>query len=222
MITDDKLELATTWDSHVGADIGGLAPDVYGMDLLPLDPAIMEFFCKSHKPKPGEPYADWLAACHRPVCPGTGFLSLAFDLYVDENAAACAQALEFDTKLAIGGQMFNFSSQFNYATEQWQISGPIPWRDAGLRFGKFTPGVKYGMQFDYCYHVANKKYSFLSLRAVPSVGSPVFYTCPTQFQGMPSGVTNWKDSCNLQVQQDLNANGGEFSIYLRNIRYIWS
>ena len=216
MIIDGPIE-TETWGSHTGPDIGGVAPDNFGMRLHPLDPAIREFYTQSHKPAAGEPYADVLYSCHRKVKPNTGNLALAFDLYVDENAATVAQANEFDTKVAIGHKMCNFSSQFNYATGFWQVSGTPGWKNTGFKFGKFTAGICYRMRWDYKIDLAAQTYSFIRIKAGTAV-----YNVPAEFQNFPMKASTWADSCSLQVQQDLNKNGGGYSLYMRNIRYIWS
>lgn len=210
MITDSNLELAT-WDSHVGTDIGGVAPTSYGWRDHPLDPLVREFYVSGPK------YSDWLAACHRPVLPTTGSLTLDFDFYVDSNVALNAQALEFDTKLAIAGKMFNWSSQFNYQTGVWQVSDAAGnWIDTVYRFLKFQPNRLYQMHFQYLFDPVKLTYSFVD------ISGPAFATAGKMPAPLTATATNWTDSCNLQVQQDLNANGGQFSQYMRNIRYTWA
>lgn len=210
MIVDDQLELSM-WDAHVGPDIGGVEPTSYGWRDHPLDPPVREFYVQGPK------YSDWLAACHRPVLPNTGKLGLQFELFVDQNSQSVAQAIEIDTKLAIAGQMYNFSSQFNYATGIWQVSDFVgSWVNTPCKFLKFRPSRRYDMAFDYVFDTAKKAYAFVRM------SGPDFAFVGPMLPPLLASPTTWKDSCSLQVQQDLAGNGGAYSIYLRNIRYVWS
>lgn len=218
MLKDVLIEQDTNWSTRVGPTIGGVPPTTYGMKLHPLDSPIREFYVKD------PPWANWLAYSERKVLPNTGKLSLLYELFVDSNSLIVTQAIEFDTKLAIGGFIYNFSSQFNYVTGQWQASGVGGWKDTGWKFGKFTPGVPYRMQFDYAFDIVKKTYGFMHVKALsdhPDANTGSFTPPFTPFQSFTAEATNWTDTCNIQVQQDLNGGGGAFSIYMREIAYQW-
>ncbi|MGC2323154.1 MAG: hypothetical protein WA463_11030 [Terriglobales bacterium] len=209
MILDTQLELLP-WESHVGTGIGGVPPTSYGTRQLGL---ATEFFTS------GPPYADWLAAVHRPVLPNSGGLSLSFILATDSSTPDDAQALEFDTRLSIGNWNYNFSSQFNYQEGgMWQIIDRAShWADTGFKPGKFAPGTPYRIRIDYQFSTASRIGSILGIRL-----NDQRFLVPTTMQNLPPTLLNWADSASLQIQLDLNSSGGAYSIYLRDIQYEWS
>jgi hypothetical protein len=209
-ICDTDLHLRADWENHVGINIGGTQPTSYGTVLLP---NARQFFTA------GKAYSDWLAAIHRPICPNTGYLTLSFELMTDAACYDQAQALEFDTRISIASLNYNLSSQFNYfeggAFQITDVRGN--WIDSGWKPGKFVPYVWYPITLRYGFDVAKKAYSFLS--ANNGVGSP--YVIPKVLQGLPAQPLAWADSCSLQVQLDLAAAGGAFSIFTRKMEYTW-
>lgn len=208
MIRDTDLQLLP-WETHIGSNIGGQPPTSYGTILLP---DCCQFFTA------GKAYADWLAAIHRPICPNTGYLTLSFGLMTDLLCESQAQALEFDTRISVAGMNYNFSAQFNYAEGgAFQIvDAKGNWVDTGWKPGKFVPYVWYPVTFAYGFDVTKKAYSFLSA----SVGMGVFQI-PKLMQGMAAQSLSWADSCSLQVQLDLSAAGGAYSIFTRKMEYQW-
>jgi hypothetical protein len=208
VIQDTQLELLP-WESHVGANIGGIQPTSYGTRLLP---GAREFFTVGGK------YADWLAAVHRPICPNAGYLTLTFELMTDAACPVVAQALEFDTRISLAGMNYNLSSQFNYAEGgAFQITDKSgSWIDSGWKPGKFTPYIWYPITLAYEFDVAKKAYSYLSAGIGPGA-----FQIPKQLQGVPAVALAWADSCSLQVQQDLAGAGGGYSIFTRNMTYTW-
>lgn len=208
MIVDANLETLTSWEKHVGPDIGGVPPLVYGWNQTA---DAMEFYTN------GPAYSDWLAALHRPVLPGT-LQSLSFELMVDGDSPMASQAIEIDTKLAIGGHMYDFSSQFNYAEGgMWQIvNAKELWVDTGFRPGRFQPDIWYPIRFGYGYNLGTKQFSVLNA----SVGVKQFKVS-TALQNIPAAPSNWADSVSLQVQLDIAKQTGQYAIYMRNIDYYW-
>jgi hypothetical protein len=214
LIVDDNLELVDEWSAKVGPDISGnphfVAPISYGSRMLAVG---REFYTV------GKPWADWLASLHRPIMQNTGKLALMFEFMTDINAPSVAQALEFDTRISIGGFNYNFSSQFNYIKGGlWQISGQdASWQDTEFNPGIFEPNVWHPVRFEYSFDVIGHVYSFISV----SIGTKR-YMVPETMQNLRAPNKRWTDLCGLQVQQDLNKKGGSFSEYLHGIRYIWS
>jgi len=209
MIIDPNLEKIAPWKMLTGPSIGGVTPTSFGMNYL--DDAT-EFYTS------GPAFADWLAAISRPVLPNSGKLSLLFTLRTDANAPNLAQALEFDTRLSIGGWNYNFSSQFNYAEGgMWQLALSGHWTDTGFKPGKFTPDVKYPLRIDYAFDTTKQVGSVLGIH----VGVKQF-AVPAGMQNQPATDLKWADGANLQCQLDLASAGGAYSIYLSDVEYQWS
>lgn len=213
-IIDTNLEIISGWEKHVGSDISGqqnpLVPDDYGFIQYP---DCMKFWIK------GKPYTQWLAALHRPLLPNTGHLSFSFELMTDSNAPEVAQAIEFDTRVSVGGLNYNFSSQINYYRGGLlQISGADgKWIDTNYTPGKLTSKVWHHIRCRYSFDINAHLYQTEEIRIGEDVER---YIADPKNMIAPQNM-GWKDSCSLQIQQDLGSSGGAFSIYIRNARYEW-
>jgi len=212
MIQDVDLHLEQGWEKKVGPDIGGpvpfLPPDAYGFVQ---GTTAMRFDIR------GKAYTDWLAALHRPLLLNTGHLSLMFELMTDLNALTVAQAIEIDTRISAAGWNFNHSFQNNYQSGgMLQISGQDNnWVDTGIKFGKFQPRAWYAIGLHYSFDAVAFNYRTERIQ----VGDETFdLSLPT----LKAQKLGWTDGAHLQVQQDLAASGGSYSIYTRNMRYIWT
>lgn len=204
----DNILEEKPWGKNSGPGIGDGIPDDYGTDL------IREYHVK------GKAYTSWLSGCHRPVLANTGKLSLGFDLMTDDKTPLSAQALEFDTRLVIGKNDYNFGSQFNYQRGGlWQVWVNKTWVDTTFKPGLFTPWKWYTVRFDYSFDVINKKYSYEAANVSPAI---IGYAVPVTFKNLTATPLNWTDTCNFQVQQDLNYKAGEFTIYIKNAGYTWT
>jgi hypothetical protein len=209
-------------EKHADESISGdpnnaRVPDFYGTYNLR---DATEFYVK------GGPYAQWLSAYHRPLKQNTGKCSLRLELATDYNAVTVAQAIELDLKIAIGGWIYDFSSQINYRLGgMWQLTkGGQGWNDTGWKLGKFTPDLFYPVQFDYAFDVAKRTYSAKFARiGVKEFSVPLAQQNQPAFDSaVPNPAKKWKDGASVQVQIDLNALGGGFSIYARNAKLVWS
>ncbi len=207
---DGLLEKAT-WGTNTGPAIAGRygdsAPAKFGFNQ---GPESIEFYTV------GAPYTDWLASTHRPYAANTGRLALSFDLLVDGRAMIEAQAMEFDTRLSFSKFNYNFSSQFNIQRGKWQIIKNGAWVDVAV-VPKFKPYTWLSVKFEYAFNVSARKFSPLGVHV-----DSAFYEVPTALWDQDASSLNWVDSCNLQVQQDLGALGGQFSQFMRKIQYEWS
>jgi hypothetical protein len=166
----------------------------------------------------GPAYSDGLIALKRPICPNSGYLTLSFKLMTDLFTSELAQALEFDTRISVSQLNYNLSSQFNYQEGgTFQIvNSKGTWVDTGYNPGKFQPYLWYPVTLAYGFDLAAKAFSFLSV----NVGLGAFQI-PKALQNIPAEPLAWEDTCNLQVQLDLAATGGSYSIYLSQINYSW-
>ncbi|MHB1937432.1 MAG: hypothetical protein ACYCOR_12715 [Acidobacteriaceae bacterium] len=221
MILDTQLQLNSGWKTHTQADgsnIGGVPPVNYGFaQCLPGAPTAMLFHMQGSTVAGG--YADWEAYLDRPVFPNTGNLQLSFDLAVDENAAQYAQCIEIDTILCLGGFKYNFSHQLNYAAGGViDIAGAAGgWVSTGNAIGHLTPNVAHHYVLSYQFGAATHVYSFAGIEI-----DGVAYAIPAALQNLTAQATAWSDGAMLQVQQDLNALAGQFSMTLDNVQYQWT
>lgn len=215
MLRDCNLEYQKTWETKTGPDISG-TPKPIIPDKTKIDQSNGKYIVLSTQ---GKAYADWMAALHRPVLPNTGKLSLSFELTLGEEAVDLGGEFEFDTRLAIGGFNYNFSSQIN-CTEGWhmQISDVKGlWVDSGMNVGKLAPLIPHNFVYSYVFDITAKKYSFTTI----SIDGKLFFV-PSKLQGLIAGKFDWADSCSLQVQQDIGPVAGGYSQAMRNIHYDWT
>lgn len=216
MNIDSNLEANPNWNKLANSGVGGpkpyVPPDDFGMNVIQSD-IEREFYIS------GPAYTDGLFSLHRPIMPNTGKLALQFELRTDEDTTINAQALEFDTRLAIGKFGYNFSSQFNYQKGGvWQaFIKDRGWVDTPFKPGKFSPDQWYPIRFDYSFDTAKKLFSFISV----AVGVTPFIL-PIQFHNLAATPLAWVDSCNLQMQLDLAYKGGSYRTRVRRISYLWS
>jgi hypothetical protein len=216
MYVDANLEAQPGWGQRADESVGGpkpyVPPDDFGMVVIQ-SKVEREFFIE------GPAYTDGLFSIHRPIRTNTGKLSLRFDLKVSAESALYAQALEFDTRLAISKMGYNFSSQFNQQKGGvWQvyIKGQ-GWVDTPFNPGKFPPEVWVPVKFDYAFDIVKKTYSFLAV----TVGTATTLM-PAKFHNLPATPLQWADSANFQVQLDLNSKGGAYSHRISEADFIWS
>lgn len=208
-MVDNDLCFLGNWDApHTGSDIGGVPPTNCGTILRA--GGWREFYTQ------GGPWACWLTAVHRSVMNKVGPLSIPFVLMTDHQAPICAQAIEIDFIVAIGGLKGNGSTQINYAEGgNWQIvDASGKWVDTGINPGKLVPWVQYPMEISYDF--GNKQFSVESLTLCGET-----YHVPQSMQNLDMQSTDWADSASVQVQQDLGAAGGAFSIFMKDLAIDW-
>ncbi len=71
------------------------------------------------------------------------YLRYEFYLYVPKAYATAPQAIEFECQQKVGGYVYNFAWQANYAGKSWRIFDFInrKWVSSGLGFSGFTPNT---------------------------------------------------------------------------------
>lgn len=220
MITDSNLEQRTDWESHVGPDIGGPIDPITHKHIPPDFYSLTQHEDSTQLYVRGKPFTCWLAANHRPLLPNTGHLTLSLDLLTDMNALSVCQEIEIDTRISVNGWDFNHSFRNNYLKGgMLQISdGTIPtahWVDTGIMYGRFLPRQWHTIKLTYSFDTVKQTYRTKQI----GIGGEWFTLSLPELKGQQLG---WKDGAHLQLQQDLNDKGGWFSIYVRNITYIWT
>lgn len=221
MIIENELQTRPDWEIKVGPDIAGepnpALPTDYGIDQS--FPPIMRLYTAGPARSDGKS-ADWMAALHGPILPNTGNLTLRFDMMVDNNAGA-VQAREFDTRVSIAGDNYNFSTQINEAAGgKLQISDAKGnWQDTGDVIPPFIPGVWNEFEFAYQFNPVFKTYSTADVTV-----NGTRYMIPPALWAIP--VTRptplWADSCSIQLQLDLSPKGGKFAQQFNHVQLEWS
>lgn len=209
-MVDNDLCVWGEWDApHTGKDIGGVPPTKCGNILR--SGGWREFYTQ------GPAWACWLTAVHRQVlCKQPSFVSVSFSLMTDHLAPTCAQAIEIDFILSLNGLKGNGSSQFNYAEGgMWQIvDAKGNWVDTGIETAIFVPWVPHPIKIEYYFDA--KEFSVSSLAVCGDHNVVV-----ANQQQIPMQPTNWGESASVQVQQDLGAAGGAFSIFMKDLAIDW-
>lgn len=213
------LESEPGWQTHIpsdGSDIGGNDPSAWlrlqnaagladGMFLDVTGPA----------------YAAVEHYLLTPiVTPNTGNLVLSYGLTVDANAVNCAQSIETDTILCVGGFNYNLSLQVNYQERGMiQIANQSGgWTDTGkalISYPPFLPQAAYKVRIAYRFNLTTKTSQVVSYTL-----NGVEY--PISLLTINAVEKGWADGALVQVQQGLNAQGGSFSMLMNNLQYEWS
>lgn len=208
--------LTNVWEPHTGPDIvtGGAIPTNYGVRSYgPMSSFYVE----------GPPNSGWLAAQHRQILGST--LKLKLSMMLDETAAG--NTVEFDAIIAKDtptpfmangpaylGYKYNFSSQFlNLKTLQLSdVNGN--W--VGSADVSIQPGIRYDFIYEYWFDFKAKLYKTATIRIN---GISVFIN-----EGYPLAAqpTDWRESATIQVQQNLSARGGKFSMLMpERPSFVW-
>jgi hypothetical protein len=214
MIRDEKLELSALWGVRTGPDIGPW-PSGSTFTITPPSSTNGYMTCAIK----GGAYADAMAALQRPYLPNMGRVSLEYDILTDANAPAQAQAIETDIRICDpNGYNYNGSFQINYQQggEIQVYTAPVPWANTGLMPGKHPPMVTRRCRIAYAFDVVKHTISTLT-----AVIDGVTYAIPVTLQNVPGQLLNWVPGIYVQLQSDLAANGGSFSLGYRNIAVVW-
>lgn len=213
MITDSVEN--PQWSHHLpndGSKIGGNVPTKYGVvSPAPSGPYSLIYI-------EGPAYSDFEAYIVRPVLPNTGSLELTFSLATDANAPKVAQAIETDTILTVNGWTYNLSAQINYEEDgMLQVdSDSGAWVDTGVKPGKLAPNVPHKYSIEYSFDEAAHTASVLSMN-IDGEDFPV----PASQHKTAARQLGWADGAIFQVQLDLGASGGAYSVEVGEVNYVW-
>lgn len=202
------LEDVTGWSRQAGPDIGGVVPSDYGfiqnISHPSLDGSAMELHVT------GSPYADWLTALSLPVDKRTSQAQLDFWILVDEESLSVAQAVEFDLRISLGGENYNFSMQVDYENGMLQVTDKgAAWVNTSHLIGKIAPNwwhhVVVSVSYDFTNHIGR----YLSLKLDESE-YPLDLPAPVELLG-------WDDVIRVQFQQDTTQTGGTYRQWLDQV-----
>lgn len=92
----------------------------------------------------------WYIRQSAPTTP-ISYLKYEFDLYVPKAYATAPQAIEFECQQKVGGYIYNFAWQANYAGRSWRIFDYVnrKWDASGLSFSGFTPDTWHHIIAEY-------------------------------------------------------------------------
>ena len=213
MITDSIQN--PQWLQHLpndGSKIGGDMPAKYGVvQPVPSSTAALVFI-------EGGAYSDFEAYVTRPALPNTGLLTLNYTLTTDRNAPVMAQAIETDTILTVNGWTYNLSAQLNYEEGgHFQVANESgTWIDSGCVPGKLSPDVPHKISIQYHFSQISRTSSVLSVTVDDSV-----YPLPLSLGNIPARQRGWSDGAIFQLQLDLGASGGAYSVLIDEASYVW-
>lgn len=211
-IIDNDLHLMANWETHSGDDIAGKPNSVRPTSTGWRDLAGGRQFYIG-----GPGGADVLYAIHRTVPVAHGNFHLSFQLMTDSACLSVGRCLEFDSIVTLDKLKYNMSSQFNFNSGQFQISDVNGgWVNTGLSVDRFIPYWEYRLEYDYWFDSVAHRYSMLG---VSLNGSR--YAIPAALQNLTAIPTDWADVISLQVQLDLDTQGGGFAIVMGDVDYTW-
>jgi hypothetical protein len=201
--------LSNSWEAHTGPDIvnGGKIPTHFGTRQYG---PMTSFYCE------GEPNSGWLAAQHRQILGSS--LKMKFSVMFDPDAPG--NTAEFDIIIAkdapapfvIDGKTYlghksNMSCQI-LGLRTLQLSD-VKGNWVGSADVSLQPGISYDFIFEYWFDFKAKLYKTSTVRIN---GSTRFTN-----EGYPLAAqpTDWKESCTLQIQQNIGPKGVRISQLMR-------
>lgn len=217
MITDPNFHRTAVFGKHVqsdGSQIAPGSPDPLNAGYLQAPPGFPTGLLTHSE---GIAYAAVEFYTKRPVQANTGRLQLDFTLADMGSFYTDSQVKETDTKLCIGGKMFNFSAQRIAKTNMMQISNqPGNWVDTGFIAPPFVPGVPLAHSFVYGFDVVTGRYAFqeMTIGGVP-------FVIPFLLEELVDIATTWPDSAYLQLQDCQGPNGGRAIFLWDCMTYTW-
>jgi hypothetical protein len=214
MINDSNLEHGA-WVAKTGPGIGPV-PQTF-LILPPLDdesPLILYVANPT--------YGNGLAASYRPLMPAFDptAIPLAFEYEVctDGNGPSLAQAIETDLLYcgadgykAIGGLQNNY--QLGGVIQISNAAGD--WVNTDVTLGKFAPGVWYSVKINYLVNAVAHTITYVSL-VVNGITYPLGQTFASTLMS-----PIWKPGVYAQLQTDVGAAGGGFSVGFKNVGLVW-
>lgn len=209
-ITYSNLE-KSTWTPVIGPSINPVA--AVGYAAIPTANGI-----KYYATGPAWAGVLFKNTCALPPLPSKGQASFSFNLITDDAAAIRSQANEFDVMLSgPSGEVYNLSSQNNNAEGgSWQIVNSLfKWTDTGFKPGVFVPGQVIPVSLSYSFDTVAQTSSVNSI-SVSGNSFPV----PASMQNIPAEKLGWSPNLAiLQVQLDLNGQGGAYSQEMNSISF---
>ena len=197
VVTYNEIQQTAGWKPpQVGSNIGGGAASVNEwIQHVPASPTAVLMRTTGCAAT-----CDWLAGANPPLAlPSTfqGNVVFSFVITVGDTYAQCMHAFESDTKIAVGGYMYDGSSQNKAGVIQIDDAKPS-WIDAGIAAPIFTPNVAHAVSYTY---FVNQKLHTLSVVSYTQDG--VTMPVPLSRQNVSGKPTNWKQPALYpQFQQD--------------------
>ena len=213
-IVFDKIEQNGNWGSCNSSDCaGGSGQGTYWMAQNQTTPALSgssaEFFNSG----------AWANALWwQKLGPNSNMHNLLWDFYfyLDSNANASAQALEFDSFQFINGYNYMMGTECVYPSQIWDTwdEASSHWIHSSIACPHFAPNTWHHMQL-YTTTDANKlQYTYV---AMVIDGVPI----PMNITGNAKNL-NWGNNIGVQWQLDLNANGNGYHEWMDNAKLtIW-
>lgn len=101
-------------------------------------------------------------------------LTYEFDLFIPAGFEDAPQAIEFECQEHLGGWIYNFAWQANYAGGTWRAYNYVTkiWEDSGISLQRFTPGTWHHVMAEF-HNDATTHSAFHDALTVDGVRTPV-------------------------------------------------
>lgn len=152
-----------------------------------------------------------------PVAQQLNSLHYALDVYIPMGTENLPQAIEFECQQQIGGYIYNFAWQADYAHGQWRtFNYPTQnWDASAVPFARLTPGTWHHIEAEYHNDLAAHTVTHDAL-TIDGVRYAVGMVHAAKFTG--SGTTAFTNA----LQLDTNGNGSGFSVYVDGMTVGWN
>lgn len=149
---------------------------------------------------------------HNPVRTQFAQLTYEFDLYIPNGLENLPQAIEFESQQQLGGWVYNFAWQADYASNSWRIFdyGAKRWDSTGISLKRFSPGTWHHIVTEY-HNDTNTHSVFHDAIAIDGVRTPVNIRHNAFFSGSGDQFTN-------AFQLDSNGIPNPYRVYVDKMK----
>lgn len=144
---------------------------------------------------------------------GVTYLAYDFYLYVPSGYQNAPQAIEFECQQRVGGWVYNFAWQANYAANSWRIFnyGTRTWTSVGLALQRFSAGTWHHIAAEFHTNTSTHTVYHDAL-TIDGVRHAVNHAMAAKYTG------NWSNRFTNAFQLDMNSDPTAYHVYVDNMQ----
>jgi hypothetical protein len=145
-----------------------------------------------------------------------------YDFWLNvSNNTQFAQTLEFDAFQFVGGRIYMFGTQCNYAAKVWDVwnADANHWWHTTVPCTKFTPHTWYHVTMTF-HRTTDDNYMHYDDLVIVKTDSQRRAVSTNTYhfsKAMPSGKTGWQDNTGVQFQIDIGKDGMEMQEWVDKV-----
>lgn len=215
MIQETQIQsLVAQLRTQTQIPIGGVAPQSYGMQIIPGTDESLLLWTEGNNGGPQDyPAVMWNPVTPRPILPNTGNLKMSYTMTLGGNLLG-ANVFETDTLIVVNGMKFNLSGQYRQSSGFMVVNAAGGWVDTGITFGPLLTDIPYAVEWEYQFA------SESSVIAI-SVNNDRLLV-PATLQNIAAQASNWTPGAYPQIQLGSVPSAQAWSMKIDDLMYEWS